>query len=74
MACQGLRVLACAFKTDLGTFSDYDGLQHPAHQALINADIYSSIESELTFVGLCGLQVSDFPKLARYLWNNRVIH
>lgn len=59
MACQGLRVLACAFKTDLGTLSDYNGPNHPGHQTLINADNYSSIESGLTFVGLGGLQVCD---------------
>uniref|UniRef100_A0A7I4C0P0 P-type Ca(2+) transporter n=1 Tax=Physcomitrium patens TaxID=3218 RepID=A0A7I4C0P0_PHYPA len=56
MACQGLRVLACAFKRDLGSMSDYNGPEHPAHQRLVNADNYSSIESELTFVGLGGLQ------------------
>lgn len=57
MACQGLRVLACAFKRDLGSMSDYNGPEHPAHRRLVNADNYSSIESELTFVGLGGLQV-----------------
>ena len=59
MACQGLRVLACAFKSDLGTLSDYNGPNHPGHQTLINADNYSSIESGATFVGLGGLQVCD---------------
>jgi Ca2+-transporting ATPase len=57
LACQGLRVLACAFKTDLGTLSNYTGPKHPAHQSLVASENYSAIESELTFVGLAGLQV-----------------
>ncbi|CAK9231707.1 unnamed protein product [Sphagnum troendelagicum] len=56
LACQGLRVLACAFKTDLGTLSNYTGPNHPAHQSLVASENYSAIESELTFVGLAGLQ------------------
>jgi Ca2+-transporting ATPase len=56
LACQGLRVLACAFKTDLGTLSNYTGPKHPAHQSLVASENYSAIESELTFVGLAGLQ------------------
>lgn len=57
MACKGLRVLACAFKSDLENLADYTGPKHPAHGMLINAENYSSIESQLTFVGLAGLQV-----------------
>lgn len=57
MANRGLRVLAFAFKSDLGDLSDYTGVKHPAHASLINSENYSSIESQMTFVGLAGLQV-----------------
>lgn len=59
MASKGLRVLACAFKTELGVFQDYDGSSHPSHQMLLEPENYFNIESQLTFVALSGLQVSQ---------------
>lgn len=61
MANRGLRVLAFAFKSDLGNLSDYTGVKHLAHESLINSENYISIESQLTFVGLAGLQVHILP-------------
>ncbi|KAG6555237.1 hypothetical protein Mapa_003278 [Marchantia paleacea] len=56
MASKGLRVLACAFKTELGVFEDYDGPSHPSHQMLLEPENYFNIETQLTFVALSGLQ------------------
>ena len=52
LASKGLRVLACAYKTGLGSLDDYTGPLHPQHKMLLNAESYPTIESELTFVGL----------------------
>ena len=57
LASKGLRVLACAYKTGLGSLDDYTGPLHPQHKMLLNAESYPTIESELTFVGLVGMQV-----------------
>lgn len=56
MARRSLRVLACAYKTDLGSLNDYSGPEHPAHRLLLNMENYAMIESQLTFVGLVGMQ------------------
>ncbi|KAH7443179.1 hypothetical protein KP509_02G023900 [Ceratopteris richardii] len=56
LASKGLRVLACAYKQDLGTLNEYTGPEHPLHQLLLNADNYAAIESQLTFLGLAGMQ------------------
>ncbi|MCO5577125.1 hypothetical protein L7F22_030948 [Adiantum nelumboides] len=56
LAKKGLRVLACAWKQDLGPLDDYTGPGHPAHQLLLNTENYATIESQLTFLGLTGMQ------------------
>lgn len=59
MSTAALRVLGFAYKEDPPQFTTYDGDEdHPAHQLLLNPANYSSIESNLTFVGLAGLRVS----------------
>lgn len=59
MSTSALRCLGFAYKDDLSDFETYDGDEdHPAHQLLLNPSNYSSIESDLTFVGLVGLRVS----------------
>lgn len=64
MSTSALRVLGFAYKDDIPDFDTYNGdEEHPAHQLLLNPANYSSIESNLVFVGLAGLRVSDsaFP-------------
>lgn len=56
MSSKGLRCLGLAYKDDLGEFSDYYTETHPAHKKLLDPACYSSIESELVFVGVVGLR------------------
>ncbi|OAY37891.1 calcium-transporting ATPase 1, endoplasmic reticulum-type [Manihot esculenta] len=57
MSTSALRCLGFAYKVDLPTFETYNGDEdHPAHELLLNPSNYSSIESELIFVGLVGLR------------------
>ncbi|KAJ7977050.1 Calcium-transporting ATPase [Quillaja saponaria] len=57
MSTGALRCLGFAYKDELPVFETYDGDEdHPAHQLLLNPSNYSSIESELVFVGLVGLR------------------
>ena len=59
MSTRTLRCLGFAYKEGLPIFENYDGSEdHPAHQLLLDPSTYSSIESELIFVGLVGLRVS----------------
>lgn len=58
MSSDALRCLGFAYKDDLADFESYDGDEHPAHKQLLDPSNYSSIESELVFVGLVGLRVS----------------
>ena len=59
MSTNALRCLGFAYKDELPMFEDYNGSEdHPAHKLLLNPSNYSSIENELTFVGLVGLRVS----------------
>lgn len=58
MSSKGLRCLGLAYKDDLGELSDYSSDRHPAHAKLLDPASYSSIESDLTFVGVVGLRVS----------------
>lgn len=59
MSSKGLRCLGFAYKDDLGDFSDYHAENHPAHKKLLDHACYSSIESDLVFVGVVGLRVSS---------------
>ncbi|KAL3579835.1 hypothetical protein D5086_017670 [Populus alba] len=57
MSTSALRCLGFAYKEDLSEFKTYSGDEdHPAHQLLLDLNNYSSIESNLTFVGLAGLR------------------
>ncbi|KAK0581122.1 hypothetical protein LWI29_010209 [Acer saccharum] len=56
MSSKGLRCLGLAYKDDLGEFSDYYSESHPAHKKLLDPTCYSSIESDLVFVGVVGLR------------------
>lgn len=58
MSSKGLRCLGLAYKDELGEFSDYYADTHPAHKKLLDPTYYSSIESDLVFVGVVGLRVS----------------
>ncbi|KAG2690416.1 hypothetical protein I3760_09G185400 [Carya illinoinensis] len=72
MSTGALRCLGFAYKDDLREFETYDGNEdHHAHALLLNPCNYSSIESDLIFVGLVGLrdppreEVSDAIKDCR---------
>lgn len=56
MSSKGLRCLGLAYKDDLGEFSDYNNDSHPAHGKLLDPAFYSSVESDLVFVGVVGLR------------------
>ncbi|KAJ6805916.1 calcium-transporting ATPase 1, endoplasmic reticulum-type-like [Iris pallida] len=56
MSTNALRCLGFAYKEDLLDFSTYDGEDHPAHKLLLDPSNYSSIESDLIFVGFVGLR------------------
>ncbi|KAE8716423.1 Calcium-transporting ATPase 2, endoplasmic reticulum-type [Hibiscus syriacus] len=57
MSSSALRCLGFAYKDELPEFETYDGSDdHPAHSLLHDPSDYSSIESNLTFVGLVGLR------------------
>ncbi|KAK6919937.1 hypothetical protein RJ641_015841 [Dillenia turbinata] len=56
MSSKGLRCLGLAYKDELGEFSDYYSESHPAHKKLLDHSNYSSIESDLVFVGVVGLR------------------
>ncbi|XP_012827834.1 PREDICTED: LOW QUALITY PROTEIN: calcium-transporting ATPase 4, endoplasmic reticulum-type-like [Erythranthe guttata] len=57
LSSNALRVLGFAYKDDLTEFATYDGDEdHPAHKLLLKPETYSSIESNLVFVGLAGLR------------------
>lgn len=61
MSSSALRCLGFAYKDNLDKFATYDGSEdHPDHELLLNPSNYSSIESNLTFVGLVGLRVSSY--------------
>ncbi|KAJ6303202.1 hypothetical protein OIU77_017146 [Salix suchowensis] len=57
MSTSALRCLGFAYKEGLSDFETYNGDEdHPAHQLLLEPRNYSSIENNLTFVGLVGLR------------------
>lgn len=61
MTSRALRVLAMAVRVDLKELSTYDGDTHPSQSFLVNPENYTAVESDLTFVGLVGLQ--DPPRI-----------
>ena len=69
MSMSALRCLGFAYSDVPSDFATYDGSEdHPAHQQLLNPSNYSSIESNLTFVGFVGLRVS-FSSFLFLLWS-----
>lgn len=56
MSSKGLRCLGLAYKDELGELADYYSESHPAHKLLLDPANYSSIESDLIFVGIVGLR------------------
>ncbi|KAF2306100.1 hypothetical protein GH714_012495 [Hevea brasiliensis] len=65
MSTSALRCLGFAYKDELPEFETYDGSEeHPAHELLLKPSNYSSIESQLIFVGLVGLR--DPPRKEVY--------
>ncbi|XP_050230437.1 calcium-transporting ATPase 1, endoplasmic reticulum-type-like [Mercurialis annua] len=57
MSTSALRCLGFAYKAEVPKFETYNGEEdHPAHELLLNLSKYSTIESELIFVGLVGLR------------------
>ncbi|KAG5515398.1 hypothetical protein RHGRI_036449 [Rhododendron griersonianum] len=57
MSSSALRCLGFAYKDNLLEFATYNGDEdHPAHELLLNPSSYSSIESNLIFVGFAGLR------------------
>ncbi|GAA0170196.1 primary active transporter [Lithospermum erythrorhizon] len=65
MSSKGLRCLGMAFKDDLGDFSDYNGIGHPAHKKLLDPALYNEIESDLVFVGVVGLRDPPREEVSR---------
>lgn len=72
MSSKGLRCLGLAYKDELGEFSDYNSESHPAHKKLLDPSCYSTIESDLIFVGVVGLRVS-FSRIASAVLMNQEI-
>ncbi|CAK4686841.1 hypothetical protein LEN26_014004 [Aphanomyces euteiches] len=64
MAQKSLRCLALAKKEDLGELNSYDGdRHHAAHKKLESTENFAQIESNLTFVGLAGMEDPPRPEV-----------
>lgn len=59
------RCLAFAVKTEIGQFADYDGDSHPAHKQLLDPNNYTSIETDLTWLGVAALQDPPRPEVGQ---------
>jgi len=57
MAGEALRTLALAVKFDLkdAKLHDYDGPEHPSHDLLCEPKNFSSVEQQMTFLGMVGI-------------------
>ena len=63
MAARPLRCLAMAIKEDVGELSDYDGPSHRAQKLLATPSKFAALESEMIFVGLCGIKDPARPEV-----------
>ena len=63
MADLSLRCLAFATKQDLGELAEYDGDRHPAHKLLLDPVNYAQVETDLTWLGVAGLQDPPRPEV-----------
>eukprot|EP00887_Chlorella_sp_A99_P001879 scaffold19.g1879.t1 len=64
LAGRALRLLAFAAKADLGDLADYDGSEgHRGHARLADPSSYETIESDLIFLGVAGLQDPPRPEV-----------
>jgi len=54
-----------ATKEDVGELASYDGPDHPAHRLLVDSANFARIETDLTFVGICGIKDPARPEVAR---------
>merc|ERR1719291_1142200 len=63
MASRPLRCLAMAIREDVGALATYDGPQHEAHAQLLDLSKYSEIESDMVFVGVCGIKDPARPEV-----------
>jgi len=64
MAARPLRVLAMAIREDMGELADYDGPGHRAASQLTDMSKLKKLESEMVFVGLCGIKDPARPEVA----------
>lgn len=67
MSSDALRCLGFAYKDNLPDFGTYDGENHPAHKLLLDPSNYSSIETDLIFVGFAGLRDPPRPEVHQAL-------
>lgn len=59
IASKGLRVLAVAKKTEIGNLQTFDGINdksHPATKTLMDPEQYSTLEQDLTLIGLIAIK------------------
>lgn len=63
MAGRALRTLAVAARFEAGELANYDGVHHPMHRELADADRFVRFEQRLTFIGLTGLLDPPRPEV-----------
>ncbi|KAK8814337.1 hypothetical protein WA158_008199 [Blastocystis sp. Blastoise] len=60
---KSLRVMAFAGKTDLGELNEYKGVNDNRFKQTLNVNNFETIESGLTFYGLCGIKDPARPEV-----------
>jgi len=64
MAARPLRCLAMAICENVGNLATYDGPSHPSHKLLQDPAYFIKLESNMVFVGLCGIKDPARPEVA----------